>query len=162
MLSPSLMLFSYFWFKMFQKNNNFYLCCLYTVVVIPPWYPCPLLVVTLKKDICVQSPGCIPDPQLDGEFFLATLRLFVLDPIVSRNPLSRGIIYDQNIKVPNHFHCNWSLESWIHILGLLEELDLHSCNAWCTFVKLCQSTFLEFDFTFPCPCCWRHIFWKSQ
>ena len=77
------------------------------------WYPFPLLVGTLKRDICVQSPGCISDPKLDGEFFLATHSHCVLDPIVSRNPLLGGMIinYDQNIKVPFHFHCNRSLDS---------------------------------------------------
>ena len=156
MLFPSLVLFSYFLFKMIQNDSHFYLCCLYCVVVsfsALSWHSSERYMRTV--------PGCIQDPQLDGEFFLATHRHCVLDPIVSRNPLSREMInYDKNIKVPFHFHCNWSLDQYI--LGFLEELDLHSCYAWCTFVKLGQSTFLEFDFTFPRPCCWRHIFWKSQ
>ena len=108
MLSPSLVLSSYFYLRC-SRRLTISICAVCTVW----WYPFPLLVGTLDKDICAQSPGCIPDPQLDGEFFLATHSHCVLDPIVSRNPLLGGMIinYDQNIKVPFHFHCNRSLDS---------------------------------------------------
>ena len=74
-----------------NMRSAFYLYCLYCVVVSfssLSWHS--------RQRYMRTVPRLYPRPSIGWRVFLATHRHCVLDPIVSRNPLSRGMIIDSN------------------------------------------------------------------